>query len=71
MTWLPSSLTTNQSRASGCNACCKTEPDLRLLPACADGRSAVAAIQERRPDLLFLDVQMPEMTASKWWRPSV
>ena len=39
----------------------KTEPDVRLLPACADGRSAIAAIEERRPDLVFLDVQMPEI----------
>jgi two-component system LytT family response regulator len=38
------------------------EPDLRLLPPCGDGRTAVAAILERRPDLLFLDVQMPGMT---------
>ena len=39
----------------------KTAPDVRLLPACADGRSAIAAIEERRPDLVFLDVQMPEI----------
>jgi len=38
------------------------EPDLKLLPPCADGRDAVAVILERRPDLLFLDVQMPGMT---------
>jgi len=38
------------------------EPDLKLLPPCADGRAAVSVILERRPDLLFLDVQMPGMT---------
>jgi two-component system, LytTR family, response regulator len=38
------------------------EDDLELLAPCADGRSAVAAILEQRPDLLFLDVQMPGMT---------
>jgi len=38
------------------------DPDLKLLPPCADGRAAVAAIIENRPDLLFLDVQMPGMT---------
>lgn len=38
------------------------EADLELLPPCADGRAAVAAIVEQRPDLLFLDVQMPGMT---------
>ena len=40
----------------------RAEPDLRLLPPCADGHAAVAAIHEQRPDLLFLDVQMPGMT---------
>jgi two-component system, LytTR family, response regulator len=39
----------------------KPAADLRLLPPCADGRSAIAAIEERRPDLVFLDVQMPEI----------
>jgi len=38
------------------------EPDLELLPPCADGRSAVAAIGEHQPDLMFLDVQMPGMS---------
>lgn len=40
----------------------RAESDLTLLPACADGRGAVAAVREHRPDLLFLDVQMPEMS---------
>ena len=39
----------------------KPASDVKLLPACADGRSAIAAIEERRPDLVFLDVQMPEI----------
>ena len=39
----------------------RAESDVRLLPPCADGRSAVAAIHAQRPDLVFLDVQMPEM----------
>ena len=36
--------------------------DVTILAPCADGRAAVAAILEQRPDLLFLDVQMPGMT---------
>jgi two-component system LytT family response regulator len=40
----------------------RAEHDLELLAPCADGRAAVAAILEQRPDLLFLDVQMPGMT---------
>src|SRR5690348_5403023 len=44
--------------------------ELRLLAAsgfevlaqCANGREALAAIQAHRPDLVFLDIQMPGMT---------
>jgi len=35
--------------------------DLALIGECADGESAVAAILADKPDLLFLDVQMPEL----------
>ena len=36
--------------------------DVTLLAACADGRSAVEHILRDDPDLVFLDVQMPEVT---------
>ena len=39
----------------------KEEPDIDIVGECADGREALAAIESTRPDLLFLDVQMPEM----------
>jgi len=32
-----------------------------VIGECGDGESAVSAIRERKPDLVFLDVQMPEM----------
>jgi len=35
--------------------------DVSLIGECADGRSALQAIRDDAPDLLFLDVQMPEM----------
>jgi two-component system LytT family response regulator len=35
------------------------EPDFELAGQFADGRSAASAICEQRPDLVFLDVQMP------------
>jgi two-component system LytT family response regulator len=35
------------------------EPDVELVGECADGDEAVAAVRERQPDLVFLDVQMP------------
>jgi len=37
------------------------EPDVEVVGECADGASAVRAVEERRPDLLFLDVQMPRL----------
>ena len=37
------------------------EPDLVVLGECAGGREAVTAIRERKPDLVFLDVQMPDL----------
>lgn len=39
----------------------RADPEVRLLPPCADGPAAVASILDRKPDLLFLDVQMPGM----------
>ena len=35
--------------------------DLELLGSCKDGVEALAAIRKLRPDLLFLDIQMPEL----------
>jgi two-component system, LytTR family, response regulator len=37
------------------------QPDLRVVGECGNGREAIAAILELRPDLVFLDVQMPEV----------
>jgi two-component system, LytTR family, response regulator len=37
------------------------ERDVELLGECADGPSATEAVRSGRPDLLFLDVQMPEL----------
>ena len=39
----------------------KTEGDFEIIGECANGRQAVAAIQKQRPDLVFLDVQMPRL----------
>jgi len=37
------------------------EADFEVVGQCTDGRSAVEAIVQRQPDLVFLDVQMPGM----------
>lgn len=37
------------------------EPEIDIIGECGDGLRAVSDIQEHAPDLLFLDVQMPEM----------
>jgi len=37
------------------------QPELELVGECADGREAVVAIQKQAPDLIFLDIQMPEL----------
>src|SRR5437773_178909 len=37
------------------------QADIHLSGECADGREAVATIRNERPDLVFLDVQMPEL----------
>ncbi len=38
-----------------------TEHDIEIAGECHDGRSAVDAIQKLKPELVFLDVQMPEL----------
>jgi two-component system LytT family response regulator len=37
------------------------EPDVRVVAQCAGGREAVERIREESPDLVFLDVQMPDL----------
>lgn len=37
-------------------------PDLQILAAARNGEEAVAAVNEHRPDLAFLDIRMPGMT---------
>jgi two-component system LytT family response regulator len=39
----------------------KQDRDIEIVGECSNGKEAVALIQEQKPDLVFLDVQMPEM----------
>ena len=38
----------------------KTEEDISVVGESGDGRAAIEAIRTLQPDLVFLDVQMPE-----------
>jgi two-component system, LytTR family, response regulator len=39
----------------------QAEPDIEIVGECADGKEALAAANSQHPDLVFLDVQMPEL----------
>jgi len=38
------------------------EPGLEIMPECSNGTEALTAIRRLAPDLVFLDVQMPELS---------
>ncbi|MFZ5623310.1 MAG: LytR/AlgR family response regulator transcription factor [Gemmatimonadota bacterium] len=41
----------------------EAEGDAEIVAVCADGRQAVDAIRQQAPDVVFLDIQMPELDA--------
>lgn len=40
----------------------QSHPEIHVLAECANGFEAVKAVAEHKPDLIFLDVQMPKLT---------
>src|SRR5215470_19263431 len=40
----------------------KLWPELEIIASVADGAAALEALEDRAPDFMFLDIQMPEMT---------
>jgi two-component system LytT family response regulator len=40
----------------------KDEPHFEIAGECSNGREALEVIQQKKPDLVFLDVQMPRLT---------
>ncbi|HEY7751151.1 MAG TPA: response regulator, partial [Ignavibacteriaceae bacterium] len=36
-------------------------PDVEILAECGDGFDAIKKINELKPDLIFLDIQMPKI----------
>jgi two-component system LytT family response regulator len=39
-----------------------THPEIRIAAECANGFEAVKAVSELKPDLMFLDIQMPKLS---------
>jgi two-component system, LytTR family, response regulator len=39
-----------------------THPEIEIVGECGNGMDAVKAVGEHKPDLLFLDIQMPKLT---------
>jgi two-component system LytT family response regulator len=39
----------------------ESESDIEVVAECGDGLDAIALVERERPDLIFLDVQMPEL----------
>jgi two-component system LytT family response regulator len=37
------------------------DPEIEVIAECRNGKEAVTAIREQTPDVVFLDIQMPEM----------
>lgn len=40
----------------------KEETDFEIVAECANGREAIEAVRRAKPDLVFLDIQMPRLT---------
>ena len=40
----------------------KDYPEIEIVAECADGFSGLKTISEKKPDLVFLDIQMPRLT---------
>src|SRR5689334_25258835 len=40
----------------------KLWPELEVIASVGDGAAALEALEDRVPDFMFLDIQMPEMT---------
>jgi two-component system LytT family response regulator len=61
MTWTALIVDDEPLARDGLRMLLSADRDITSIGEARDGREAVEAIRERRPDLVFLDMQMPEM----------
>ena len=45
----------------GLAALCEAQPNLRVIAQCSDGAAALRLIEERRPDIAVLDLNLPDL----------
>jgi len=53
---------TKSSRGTSFASFCNPTRRLKVAAECANGMEAVKAVAEHKPNLIFLDVQMPKLT---------
>ncbi|MCK9912692.1 response regulator, partial [Microbacteriaceae bacterium K1510] len=41
------------------------ESDIELLPAASNGRELLQLVEQHEPDVVFLDIKMPEMAGDQ------
>lgn len=51
----------HQAIVEGVKSVLDAHPEFEVIGTCADGRAALAAVESRRPDLVVLDISMPDM----------
>ena len=44
-----------------------TYDEIKIVQECNDGFDGLKAIAQHKPNLIFLDIQMPKITALKCW----
>lgn len=45
--------------------------DIEVVGECANAIEAIGAVHKLRPDVLFLDIQMPRISGLRWWGCSI
>src|SRR5215831_9478146 len=52
---------TNESRDSVCADCSRKKENIEVAGECSDCESVASAVREQQPDLVLLDIKMPNM----------